>query len=296
MFLEISAGGWALLAVAAIIVGISKTALPGAATLSVAIFAGVLPSRASTATLLVLLIVGDVFALWAYRRHADWRTLWRLAPAVIAGLLVGAVFLALADDVSVRRVIGVILLVLVAITLWRRKVDPVVAPSRSVAVAYGSLGGFTTMVANAGGPVMSMYFLAAIGPAAQPFMEHLTKRRRIGAYFPIVAALTILAGAALYWRDSNGLDSAWISSPSGLAFTIGGVAAIVAFVGGMILIGPSAAEQAAVQKELAANGGAPSGAHLERLAQADRRMRLASRIDLPLLLLAGLTMAVGRYL
>jgi len=164
MFLEVSAGGWALLAVAAVIVGISKTALPGAATLSVAIFAGVLPSRASTATLLVLLIVGDVFALWAYRRHADWRTLLRLAPAVVAGLLVGAVFLALADDVSVRRVIGVILLVLVAITLWRRRVDPVVAPSRSVAVAYGSLGGFTTMVANAGGPVMSMYFLAAKFP------------------------------------------------------------------------------------------------------------------------------------
>ena len=151
-----------------------------------------------------------------------------------------------------------------------------------------------------GGAIVGGFFLfptaRALGPAAQPFMEHLTKRRRIGAYFPIVAALTILAGAALYWRDSNGLDSAWISSPSGLAFTIGGVAAIVAFVGGMILIGPSASEQAAVQKELAASGGAPNAAHLERLARADRRMQLANRIDLPLLLVAGLTMAVGRYL
>lgn len=34
----------------------------------------------------------------------------------------------------------------------------------------------------------------------------------------------------------------------------------------------------------------------ERLERADRRMRLAARIDLPLLLVAGLTMAVGRYL
>jgi len=33
-----------------------------------------------------------------------------------------------------------------------------------VAAGYGSLGGFTTMVANAGGPVMSMYFLAARFP------------------------------------------------------------------------------------------------------------------------------------
>ena len=37
-----------------------------------------------------------------------------------------------------------------------------------------------------------------------------------------------------------------------LAFTVGGLAAIVAFVGGIILIGPSVAAQTAVQNELAA--------------------------------------------
>lgn len=39
------------------------------------------------------------------------------------------------------------------------------------------------------------------------------------------------------------------------------------------------------------------GAHqLSRLDRADRLMRLATRVDLPLILFAGLTMAVGRYL
>ena len=93
-------------------------------------------------------------------------------------------------------------------------------------------------------------------------------------------------------RAGLGLDLVAV----GLAFTIGGVAAIVAFVGGMVLIGPSTAEQTAVQKELAASGGAPTRRTTRRLARADRRMRLANRIDLPLILLAGLTMAVGRYL
>jgi uncharacterized membrane protein len=151
-----------------------------------------------------------------------------------------------------------------------------------------------------GGAVISSFFLLptaqALGPAAQPFMDQLMNRRRLGVFFPIVAALTIVSGGALYWRDSNGLDPAWISSPSGLAFTIGGLAAIVAFVGGMILIGPSVAEQTAVGNELAASGGVPTEAQRERLERADRRMRLADRIDLPLLLLAGLTMAIGRYL
>ena len=74
-----------------------------------------------------------------------------------------------------------------------------------------------------------------LGPTAQPFMDHLAKRRRMGIFFPIVAALTILAGAALYLRDSSGLDPAWIASPTGLAYTIGGIAAIASFVGGIIL-------------------------------------------------------------
>jgi len=110
-------------------------------------------------------------------------------------------------------------------------------------------------------------------------------------FFPIVATL-----AALYWRVSGGLQPAWISSPSGLAFTIGGLAAIAAFVGGLVLIGPSMAARTAVQQELATGDGVPSEAQRRRLEWADRRMRLANRVDLPLLLLAGLTMAVGRYL
>ncbi len=151
-----------------------------------------------------------------------------------------------------------------------------------------------------GGAILGSFFLfptaEALGPAAGPFMEHLTKRRRMAAFFPIVAALTILAGAGLYWRDSNGLDPAWITSGPGLAFTIGGLAAIAAFVGGLVLIGPSVATQGAVQRELAATGGAPTDDQRARLERAAARMRLSGRIDLPLLLIAALTMAVGRYL
>lgn len=154
---------WMLLALGALIVGVSKASLPGASTLSVAVFAAVLPARSSTATLLLLLIVGDVFALASYRRHADWRMLVRLAPAVLGGVLVGALFLAFASDQWVRRTIGVVLLLLITITLVRRAGwlrPPSTTRTWPAAVGYGTLGGFTTMVANAGGPVMSLYFLA----------------------------------------------------------------------------------------------------------------------------------------
>lgn len=163
----IDLSGWALagLALAALIVGVSKTALPGGSTIAVALFASILPARSSTATLLVLLIVGDIIALSIYRRHADWKVLWRLAPAVVAGMVLGALFLLVANDAWVRRSIGVILLLLIAFTLWLRRrpasASAAATHGAGMAIGYGSLGGFTTMVANAGGPPMSMYFLAS---------------------------------------------------------------------------------------------------------------------------------------
>jgi hypothetical protein len=166
---HISGWGFAALAAAAVLVGFSKTAVSGANTVSLAIFAAVLPARASTGALLPILIAGDVLAVLTYRRHAHWPTLWRLFPAVAVGVIAGTLFLQWADDGIVRTSIGAILLFMAAVTLWRRRAaDAAEEPDevatrtgRAKARSYGVLGGFTTMVANAGGPVMSMYLLSA---------------------------------------------------------------------------------------------------------------------------------------
>ncbi len=199
--IDLPVSAWLLLAAGAVIVGISKTALPGAGTLAVVVFAAILPARTSTAALLVLLIVGDVLALTLYRRHADWRTLWRLAPAVVAGIAVGALFLALAQDVLVRRGIGAILVALVIVTLALRRRPARPGGGRAALLGYGTLGGFTTMVANAGGPVMSLYFPAArfdvrafLGTAAWFFaIVNIAK-------LPIVIGLGLLTVPVL-WLD-----------------------------------------------------------------------------------------------
>ena len=160
--IELTALTWGVLITGALLVGVAKTALPGLATFVAAMFAAVLPARESTAVLLVLLMTGDLVAIWVYRRDADFKTLLRLAPPVIAGLVLGATFLAWADNTTMRRTIGVILLALTALTLWsmRRGLDDA-AQSVPARIGYGALGGFTTMAANAGGPVMTLYFLAA---------------------------------------------------------------------------------------------------------------------------------------
>lgn len=149
-----------------------------------------------------------------------------------------------------------------------------------------------------GGAIVSAFFLdptaKALGPAGQSFMDHLINRRRLGMMFPMVAALTVMSGAVLYWRDSAGLNMTWIASPTGVAFTVGGLAGLAAFAGGAVLIGPSATDQAAVARELAAGNGVATAGQRERLERADRRLKLASWIDLPLLIVAAPTMALAR--
>ena len=186
---------WILLMVVASLCGIAKTALPGAATIAVALCAAVMPAKESTGVILLMLMTGDLLAVWSYRRDADFHMLRRLVPAVLTGVGAGALFLHLASNDSTRRLIGVILLLLVAITLTQRRstsrrapdgASAAQAPSppaptletqeatttlatsttsgRLARLVYGSLAGFTTMVANAGGPVTSLYFLACRYP------------------------------------------------------------------------------------------------------------------------------------
>lgn len=172
---ELSILAWALLACAAAVAGISKSAIPGSVTISVAIFAAVLPAKESTGALLVLLILGDLSAIWVYRRSVEWRILVRLIPAVAAGLALGFGFLAMTTDRQVAVAIGLILLAVITLALYQRHTAtahsrdhagtaasaPLTWQVRGVRVLYGVAGGFTTMVANAAGPVMSMYFLAS---------------------------------------------------------------------------------------------------------------------------------------
>ena len=151
-----------------------------------------------------------------------------------------------------------------------------------------------------GGAIMGRFFLSptakALGPSAQPFTDHLTDRRRMGVYFPVVATLTVVAGAVLFWRDSAGLDAAWITTPMGLAFTIGALAGIASLVLGVVLVGPSIGEETAVRNGIAAGDGVPTDAQRRRLDRAAARMRLADRVGLPLILLAVPLMASARYL
>ncbi|MGC0249657.1 sulfite exporter TauE/SafE family protein [Pseudactinotalea sp. Z1748] len=173
--LEFSVLGWIVLGVAALAVGIAKTSIGGLGALAVAGFALFIPARESTAAVLLVLIIGDLVAVALYRRSADWAMLRRLLPAVLPGIGAGALIMAFIDDRTMTLLIAACILVALAIQIVMRRRQahvPAQAPYSEAAPTLGStpnlgatLGtgfaaGFTTMVANAAGPVMALYLLA----------------------------------------------------------------------------------------------------------------------------------------
>jgi uncharacterized membrane protein YfcA len=152
-----------LMGLGALLIGYAKTAITGLGSIAIAIFASVMPARESTAAILLLLIVGDLVAVWHYRHDADRRLLRRLIPSVLPGLAIGAVFLAVVDDTVLRRSIGVLLILTTGLQLLlrRRPRDTdAVGASRTAAIGTGLGAGFATMTANAAGAVMTLYLVA----------------------------------------------------------------------------------------------------------------------------------------
>lgn len=146
----------------AVMVGISKTALPGAGLLATPMMASVFSGRELPGSALMILLCADLFAITIYRRHARWDLLRPLTGWVAAGFAAGAAFFIAVGkaDRSIEITIAVIILVMIVIIAARmvRGSQPA-EPTTAAAAFYGTLGGFTTFVSNNAGPVMNSYLM-----------------------------------------------------------------------------------------------------------------------------------------
>lgn len=155
--------GWVVIALCAVMVGISKTGIPGIGILIVPLMALVLPTRKSTGLLLGILILADLFAIVYHRRNAKWRHVLRLLPAALAGIVAGYFGLDWVDDRQLKPIIGGIVLVMLGVNYWRTRAKGEEAPIPTqwwFVIGLGFMAGVTTMMANAAGPVMIIYLLA----------------------------------------------------------------------------------------------------------------------------------------
>ena len=161
--MDIDLIGWVVVALCAVMVGTTKTGIPGLGILVVPLMALVLPTRESTGILLGILILADLFAVVYHRRNARWMHVLRLLPAALAGIVAGYFGLKVVNDQQLKPIIGGIVLLMLGINYWRTRTRGEDAPIPAqwwFAVGLGFMAGVTTMMANAAGPIMIIYLLA----------------------------------------------------------------------------------------------------------------------------------------
>jgi uncharacterized membrane protein YfcA len=159
---QFSAEQWAVLAAAAFLSGMAKAGLKGLSMLVVPLMAATFGGRLSTGLLLPILCMADLFAVRHYHQHTDWKYLLRLLPPAIIGVLCGTWLGLQVSDAVFTSMIGWIIIGTVVLLLLQESVDLSKWVSRRpwLGVSFGWLGGFTTMIGNAAGPVMAVYMLA----------------------------------------------------------------------------------------------------------------------------------------
>jgi len=185
--------------IAALLVGLTKTGVPGLGILIVPLMAMLFPAKQSVGALLLMLIVGDMFAVTYYRRHTQWNKLWGLFPAVMAGIAAGGFTLSRLDSATLKPMLGWLVLGMLALELARKRFGWTEVPHRWwFVVAAGFLAGFTTTVGNLAGPIMSIYLISKglpkhqfMGTAAAFFcIVNLCK-------VPVFASLGMITGDTL---------------------------------------------------------------------------------------------------
>lgn len=150
-----------IVAMAAFILGISKSGVKGISIIIVALMVLVFEAKASTGILLPMLIVGDIFAVIYYNRHAQWKYLIRLMPFMMAGVIVGTL---VGDDMPeyvFRKSMAVVIFISVVVMFWWDQRKSKKVPQHiSFAGIMGLTAGFTTMVGNLAGSFANIFFLA----------------------------------------------------------------------------------------------------------------------------------------
>ncbi len=146
---------------AMLIVGISKGGFAGSlGMIGVPLMTLVISPTQAAAIVLPILCTMDIMGLIAYRKTAHWRNLLCILPGAVIGIIIGAFSFSYLNDDYIRLLIGLIA-VLFTLNHWLKlrpaKTDQ--GPSVSRGTFWGSLSGFTSFVAHAGGPPLQFYML-----------------------------------------------------------------------------------------------------------------------------------------
>lgn len=130
--------------------------------ITVLLMAEIFPGKLSSGVVLPMLIFADIMAALMYRQEILWPRIRALFQPILAGIVAGWLVLWWLPDQAFKPLIGGMVLVMLGLHLFRSRAPHLtghLAGSRSFTWAGGLLTGLSTMVANAAGPIATIYLL-----------------------------------------------------------------------------------------------------------------------------------------
>jgi uncharacterized membrane protein YfcA len=143
-------------------IGMSKTGINGMNSVMVPVMALIFGAKESTGVLLPMLCFADLLAAAYYRRSAKWKYIFRLLPWALAGFGIALLVDRMVPARGFKILIGICIFTGLAVMFWndRRGKDAVIPSSWWFSAIFGILGGFSTMIGNAAGPILSVFLLS----------------------------------------------------------------------------------------------------------------------------------------
>ena len=125
-------------------------------------------------------------------------------------------------------------------------------------------------------------------------MQHLMGQRRLQVFIGIAGALTVLSGIAMYARWTAVTHGSWAGSRPGIAYGVGGVAAILGALAGGLISGAAAQRLGEIGQRI--GSGVPSPEQQAEMAKLQTRIALGTKVSAGLLVVAAGAMSIARYL
>jgi hypothetical protein len=135
----------------------------------------------------------------------------------------------------------------------------------------------------------------ALGPEGQRVMVHVLRDRRFLDAVLGAALLTGIAGGILFLRDSSGLRPSFVFGASGIGFTVGGVAGLLALLTFVFVGYPTTRRVVAIGSRLEAEGRPPTAEEQALLVRSQRVLKPLGVVVLVLVTIAAAAMATARY-
>ncbi|MCP8688424.1 sulfite exporter TauE/SafE family protein [Marinobacterium sedimentorum] len=144
---------------AGLITGFSKFSVGGMGLLILPVLMIAVTGPEALAILVPMYVATDLMAIAMYRRDISWAVLVALLPPALIGVVLGTWLLGNLDTSVFTPMLGGLILAMIALGLWLDHRPAGIMRHPLAANITGLAAGFISMVANAAGPLFSLYLL-----------------------------------------------------------------------------------------------------------------------------------------